>query len=151
MTRRRRPRPPGAAAFRNPALEAALEPAPTLRRAALAALLLTLAPALPAAAQQEGGFAGLWAYDEADATCDRAAPTERVPVLVEPQALHFYESRCDIEAAEPVDVGNALRLRLACTGEGETWQATALAYVDVDDRLYLHWADGGTFVGRRCP
>lgn len=116
----------------------------------LAILLLALAPALPAAAQQ-GGLAGLWAYDDADATCDRTAPTERVPVLVEPEAIHFYESRCEIAAAETVDVGNALRLRLACTGEGETWEATALAFVDVDDRLYLHWADGGTFVGRRCP
>lgn len=116
------------------------------RLTACAALLLGGLLASPALA---GPITGIWAY-EPGGTCDRTAPTDLVPILIEEGAVRFYESSCDIVEAEPVGVGNALSLRLACSGEGQTWASTALILVDAEDRLFLYWEEGGMFIGRRC-
>lgn len=113
-------------------------------------LAFTLAAALLAAPAmaQTGSIIGLWAHP--GGPCDRNAPTELVPVLVENRAISFYESGCTIDGAELTGVGSSLKLDLTCSGEGDTWATGALAMVDIEDRLLLYWPDGGMFVGHRC-
>ncbi len=120
-------------------------------RNAFAATALTalfgLAAASPAAAQEE--FLGLWGHYP-DGTCDRSAPTDAVPIRITKEEIGFYESACKITGGDPAGWGNSYDLTLECSGEGETWETHVLIVLDFEDRLFLHWTDGGTFIGKRC-
>lgn len=118
-----------------------MEPVPMLRRAALAALLAAPLPAA-AAGPIEGAFAieGLSCAADSDAR-----------LTVGPEGFTFYESTCTILSETDLGFTGARTMRLACAGEGETWEDTILAFVDVAGRLTVFFETGESYRAEPCP
>jgi hypothetical protein len=98
----------------------------------LAAIILPILPVLAGAAlAEERPFDGRWGLDAE--TCERAPGTsDVVPAVIANDEIQYYESHCRIEAVEPIGGENtsAWRVRMTCSGEGETWASESIFAID---------------------
>ncbi|MBX9828578.1 MAG: hypothetical protein K2Y27_26755 [Xanthobacteraceae bacterium] len=103
--------------------------------AALGALLLAAAPASaqPAAPKSEPPYHGLWG-----STAKACRDPDGVSRLeINPNGFYWYETRCKVSGITP-DGLHAWRMRLACEGEGETFQKRTRLTLPAPSRLVLH-------------
>jgi hypothetical protein len=91
-------------------------------------MLLVLAGAAFAA---ERPFDGRWGLD-AEACGLAPGSSDLVPVVIANDEIQYYESHCRIEAVEPIGGENtsAWRVRMTCSGEGETWTSESIFAID---------------------
>jgi hypothetical protein len=117
-------------------------------------MLLVVAGAASAA---ERPFDGRWGLDAE--TCALAPGTsDLVPAVIANDEIQYYESHCRIEAVEPIGGENtsAWRVRLACSGEGETWTSEEIFAIDygADQRrrqlIEIDLEDGFVVVRQAC-
>jgi hypothetical protein len=98
------------------------------RVAVILPMLLLLAASASAA---ERPFDGRWGLDAE--TCALAPGTsDLVPAVIANDEIQYYESHCRIEAVEPIGGENtsAWRVRMTCSGEGETWTSESIFAID---------------------
>lgn len=99
-----------------------------MRMTPLAGLSL-VAAAVPAAAH--GPFDGRWGFD-AEACALEPGTSDLVPTEVHGNEIQYYESRCTIDDLAPIggEGSTAWRVKLTCSGEGETWHGDSLFAID---------------------
>jgi hypothetical protein len=83
------------------------------------------------AAGAERPFDGRWGLD-AESCALQPGESDLVPTVIADDEIHYYESHCRIESVEPIGGENtaAWRVRLACSGEGETWTSEEIFAID---------------------
>lgn len=112
----------------------------------LACLAIAAIPSIASA--QAPDINGLWAHNGSG--CDRSAPTDLVPILIEDGRISFYESACTISSLEPIGFGTASMMTLTCSGEGESWTRTAMVTRTTENELFVYYEDGSGFAGTLC-
>lgn len=124
--------------------------------ALVCAFVLSVTAGLAEAApqQQQIPFVGRWHFGNPD-TCAKDYRGEDVAMEISPKTLRFYESHCTARSIRKLsDI--AVRLRLTCGGEGETWRTdTMLTLVDKTDLheemlLRVELDSGHVTAYRRC-
>ncbi|RMF37602.1 MAG: hypothetical protein D6754_09065 [Alphaproteobacteria bacterium] len=116
-----------------------------MRRIACA---LALLPALHGAAMAQTALNGVWSVD--DKPCTAKSAVDEARFRIGAKRIDFYESRCEIVQSRSARIGRSWGLQLKCTGEGENWEALALAMVTAEDELIIYWDDGYSLIARRC-
>ena len=125
-----------------------------MRRAAIILPMLILAWAASAV---ERPFDGRWGFD-AEACALEPGSSDLVPTVIANDEIQYYESHCRIEAVEPIGGENtsAWRVRMTCSGEGETWTSESIFAIDhgTGDRrrqlIEIELADGFVDVRQAC-
>jgi hypothetical protein len=84
-----------------------------------------------AASAAERPFDGRWGLD-AEACAAEPGTTDTVPTVIVDDEIQYYESHCRIDAVEPIggEETSAWRVRLSCSGEGETWTSEEILAID---------------------
>lgn len=83
------------------------------------------------AAGAERPFDGRWGLDAGSCPL-QPGESDLVPTVIANDEIHYYESHCRIESVEPIGGENtaAWRVRLSCSGEGETWASEQIFAID---------------------
>ena len=124
----------------------------------LAAIILPILLVLAApASATERPFDGRWGFD-AEACALEPGSSDLVPTVIADDEIQYYESHCRIEAVEPIggEGTSAWRVRLSCSGEGETWTSEEIFAIDygIDQRrrqlIEIDLEDGFVVVRQAC-
>jgi hypothetical protein len=124
----------------------------------LAAIILPILLVLAApASATERPFDGRWGFD-AEACALQPGASDLVPTVIANDEIQYYESHCRIEAVEPIggEGTSAWRVRLSCSGEGETWTSEEIFAIDygIDQRrrqlIEIDLEDGFVVVRQAC-
>jgi hypothetical protein len=101
-------------------------------------VVLLAAPALA-----HGPFDGRWGLDVEACSLDPGT-SHLVPTEIHGQEVQYYESRCTIDDLVPIggEGSSAWRVKLTCSGEGETWQSDSLFAIDYGNQQQRpQWID----------
>ncbi|MDP2411342.1 MAG: hypothetical protein Q8M26_13785 [Pseudolabrys sp.] len=101
------------------------------RRGVAGALLAgSLTIAAPAAAQDAPPFVGQWAV-EGPGACRTGAGTDDLMLTITAKTLEYYASTCTVLSSRRLSRSgdNVHRLKLRCTGEGETTESERILAV----------------------
>lgn len=123
----------------------------------LAVIILPMLLLLAGAAAAERPFDGRWGFD-VEACAAEPGTTDRVPTVIANDEIQYYESHCRIERVEAIGGGEgaAWRVRLSCSGEGETWTSDEIFAIDygIDGRrrqlIEIDLAYGTVAVRQAC-
>ena len=110
-----------------------------------------------AASAVERPFDGRWGFD-AEACTLQPGESDLVPTVIAHDEIQYYESHCRIETVEPIGgaESSAWRVRLSCSGEGETWTSEEILAIDygIDGRrrqlIEIDLEDGFVVVRQAC-
>ena len=105
----------------------------------------------------DGPFDGRWGFD-ADACSFEPGTSDLVPTEIHGNEIQYYESHCVIDDLVPLggEGTNAWRVRLTCSGEGETWTRDAMFAIDygTDERrpqlINIDMETGSVIVRQSC-
>jgi hypothetical protein len=105
----------------------------------------------------ERPFDGRWGFDP-DACALQPGESDLVPTVIAHDEIQYYESHCRIETVEPIGgaESSAWRVRLSCSGEGETWTSEEIFAIDygIDGRrrqlIEIDLEDGFVVVRQAC-
>lgn len=99
-------------------------------RRTLPAALLPLLAAAPAAAH--GPFDGRWGFN-VEACSAEPGTSDLVPTEIHGNEIQYYESRCTVDDLVPIggEGSQAWRVKLTCSGEGETWTGDEIFAIDI--------------------
>ncbi len=65
--------------------------------------------------------------------------------------IQFHESGCDFSAPpQATGVGNAYFLRMSCSGEGESWNETAIFAATEQGGLIAYYSNSFGFLTKSC-
>jgi hypothetical protein len=110
-----------------------------------------------AASAVERPFDGRWGLD-AESCALAPGTSDLVPTVIANDEIQYYESHCRIEAVEPIGGENtsAWRVRLSCSGEGETWTSNEIFAIDYGNEgrrrqlIEIDLEDGFVVVRQAC-
>jgi len=68
---------------------------------------------------------------------------------IDSRQVSFFESSCDIIGAQYTGVGLAYSVTMRCSGEGDSWENTAI-YARSEDGLMVYFSDGYGYMAKPC-
>jgi len=90
---------------------------------------------------------GKWVPVEYQCT-NQGYPSDSV-FSIDSRQVSFFESSCDIIGAQYTGVGSAYSVTMSCSGEGDSWQNTAI-YARTDTGLLVYFSDGYGYMAKAC-
>ncbi len=85
----------------------------------------------------------------AEYQCNYDGYTSDSVFSIDSQRVSFFESSCDIIGTQYTGVGSAYSVTMRCSGEGDSWQTTAI-YARSEENLMVYFQDGYGYMAKAC-